>query len=81
MSDSFEKSIVVIYFLSSPVSSCNFLVSLSVHIKSSPVAMGSNVPLCQIFFSPSSLFRARIISKLLSHCGLSTAISMCTERL
>jgi len=54
----------------------NFFVSLSVHINSNHVAIGSNVQLCHIFFSHNSLLSARITSKLVIHFALSVAINI-----
>ena len=76
VSEFLEKSMVVIYSLSSHVKLCSCFVSLLVHMSNNHVAIGSKVQLCHIFFSCNSLFRARIISKLVIHFGLSTAISM-----
>ena len=78
VSDFLEKSIIVSYDLSSHIKSFNFFVSSHVQININPVAIGSSVQLCQIFFSHNSLLRARMTSKLLIHFGLSTAISMFT---
>jgi hypothetical protein len=67
---------IVSYDLSNHIKSFNLFVSSHVPINIKPDAIGSNVQLCQIFFSHNSLFSTRITSKLLIHIGLSTAINI-----